>query len=417
MHPRVAAPAGLLRPFTYLVVMADRSPSARPWSRRVEGLLAVGFWMSLGTLAVVRRAVGPWHEEAGIPVGDVVETLAEYGLWALLTPLVFGLARRFRIERDGWAARLALHLGLGLVVAMAMGAVTRGAIRPLLSPELAAARPWTFEGMVGGLWFLDEFIIYVAVLAAGLARDALLRLRQREGEASRLLADRVRLEAQLTEARLSALRMQLNPHFLFNTLNAVSALVERDPAGVRTMIARLSSLLRRVLDDGGASLVPLRDEVAFLRDYLDVQRVRFQGRLEVEEDLGPDVLDALVPPLLLQPLVENAVGHGVGRIEDGVGTIRLAAHRQSDRLVLSVQDDGPGLDAAPAPTRTGVGLANTRARLDALYGDAGTLALEPADGGGVVATVALPYRTVPPVETDATGSDGAATALPEVARA
>ncbi|WP_412060367.1 sensor histidine kinase [Rubrivirga sp. IMCC45206] len=381
------------------------APPSRPWSRRTEGLLAVGFWLALGTLAVVRRAVGPWHETAGIPASDVVETLAEYGLWALLTPLIFWLARAYRIEREGLARRLAVHVLIGVGVAVAVGALTRGVLRPVLSPELAAARPWSMAEMVTGLRFLDELIIYLAVLAAGAARDALLRLREREAEASRLLADRVRLEAQLTEARLSALRMQLNPHFLFNTLNAVSALVERDPAGVRTMIARLSSLLRRVLDDSGAAEVPLRDELAFVHDYLDVQRVRFQGGLEVEEAIAPDVLDALVPPLLLQPLVENAVGHGVRSLEGVVGRLRLAARRDGGRLVLAVEDNGPGLAGGDGLGGSGgVGLTNTRARLDALYGGDGVLSVRDRPEGGVVAEVTLPYRTVAPL--DAAPADG-----------
>lgn len=388
--------------------MAVRSPHpSPPWSRRTEGILAVGFWLILGVLTVVRRAVQPWRSE-GLPAGDVIVTLSEYGLWALLTPLVFWLARRYQIERDGWARRLASHLAVGVAVAVVMEFVTRGVLRPLLIPDLAGDRPpWTLGGALFQLWFLDELIVYVAVLAAGFARDALLRLRARQAEADRLLADRARLEAQLVEARLSALQTQLNPHFLFNTLNAVSALVERDPAGVRTMIARLSSLLRRVLESDGAQLVPLREEVAFLRDYLDVQRVRFQGRLEVEEAFAPGTLDALVPPLLLQPLVENAVGHGVSRIEEGGGVIRLAARRDGDWLVLTVEDNGPGLDAATDRTdaRTGVGLPNTRARLDALYDEAGALTLTPGAEGGVVAEVSLPFRT-------AAGSDGADVPLP-----
>ena len=247
-------------------------------------------------------------------------------------------------------------------------------------------------------------VLFLAVLAAGYARSALFQVHERRAEAERLLADRARLEGQLAEARLAALRMQLHPHFLFNTLHAVSALVERDPAGVRTLIARLSSLLRRVLDADDAPTVPLADEAAFLRDYLDVQRVRFQGRLEVEEDWAPGTLGALVPPLVLQPLVENAVGHGVGRIEDGVGTVRLSARREAgpdgaDRLVLSVEDNGPGLEAsgdgAPPAGPGGVGLANVRARLVALYGGGAALTLSPRPGGGVRANVSLPFSASP----------------------
>lgn len=393
-------------------------PSAplRPWSRRAEVLAAVGFWLILGVLSVVRRAVGPWHPE-GLPVGDVIETLAEHGFWALLTPVVFWVAARWGVERDAWLRRLSAQLLLGVALALLIEWVTRGMLRPLLSGPESVGPPegfeWTLAGAFRGLWFLDEFIIYLAVLAVGYTRHALLRLRERQIEAEHLLADRARLEAQLSEARLSALRMQLNPHFLFNTLNAVSALVERDPAGVRTMIARLSSLLRRVLDDDGAAEVPLRDEMAFLRDYLDVQRVRFQGRMEVEEAVAPDLLDALVPPLLLQPLVENAVGHGIRSIEEGVGRIRLTGRRVGDRLVLTVEDNGPGLGGVldGQGGSGGVGLQNTRARLDALYGADGVLTLRDADGTGVIAEVALPYLQAP------VSGDGAMNSVPHVADA
>ena len=351
----------------------------------------IGFWLTLGVLSAVREASQGW---SGDPVewSGVVETFAEIGLWALLTPLVFWVARRYPVERGAWGLRLAAQVALGVAVALVVEYLTRGVLRPLLADPLPARRAWSLAGTFTRLWFLDELIIYLAALAAGYARAALFQLRDRQLEADRLNADRAHLEAQLTEARLSALRMQLNPHFLFNTLNAVSALVERDPAGVRTMVARLSSLLRRVLDDSGAQVVPLRDEAAFLRDYLDVQRVRFQDRLRVEEDWDPDALDALVPPLVLQPLVENAVGHGVSRIEEGVGVIRLAARRDGDRLVLTIADNGPGLSAEPRRSG-GVGIPNTRARLDALYGADGALAFAAAPGGGAIAEVSLPFRT------------------------
>ena len=389
-------------------------PSPRPWSRRTEALFAVGFWLVLGLLTVVREAVRPWRE-GPIAAGEVIETLAECGAWALLTPLVFWLARRYPAERGAWAGRLAGQVVVGVAAALVIEYLTRGFLRPLLLGPSPSGHEWTLGAAFGQLWFLDELIIYFAVLAVGYARDALIRLRKREAEAARLLADRSHLEAQLVEARLSALQMQLNPHFLFNTLNAVSALVERDPAGVRTIIARLSSLLRRVLDTDGAQLVPLREEASFLCDYLAVQRIRFQGRLEVREEFARDTLAALVPPLLLQPLVENAVGHGVSRLEEGVGVIRLASRREGDRLVLTVEDNGPGLGEAPARPggrANGVGLKNTQARLDALFGERGRLSLTPGPAGGVVAVVDLPFRTAAVPSGDGSPADGFPAPLP-----
>ena len=383
-------------------------PPPRPWSPRADGAATVAFWLGFGTLTAVREASRSWGVEP-VAWGEVAETFVEVGLWALLTPVVFEMARRWPAERGAWAGRAPAQLALGVVAAVAIEWVTRGVLEPVFSGPPPPDRAWTLAGAVGRLWFLDEVIVYIAVLATGYARAALFQVHERRVEAERHLAERARLEAQLADARLAALRAQLQPHFLFNTLNAVSALAERDPAGVRTLVARLSSLLRRVLDAPGER-VPLREEAAFLRDYLDVQRIRFQGGLEVEEAWAPGTLDALVPPLVLQPLVENAVGHGVGRIEDGVGTVRVGSRLDGGRLVLTVEDDGPGPDAAPpGPAGAGVGLENTRARLDALFGADASLTLAPRPGGGAVATVALPFRPA--------GGDGAAVGVPAAARA
>jgi len=171
--------------------------------------------------------------------------------------------------------------------------------------------------------------------------------------------------------------------------------VERDPSGVRTMLARLSSLLRRVLDGGDRHEVMLREELAFLRDYLAVQRIRFQGSLDVEENIADSALDALVPNLVLQPLAENAVQHGVSRLEDASGRIIIGAEMQGAMLVLTVRDNGPGTASGKlTPARSGgLGLSNTRQRLEALYGDAASLTLAPASGGGTVARVTLPFHT------------------------
>jgi sensor histidine kinase YesM len=316
-----------------------------------------------------------------------------------LTPVVFALVRRFPIEREDWVRRLIAHLLLAFVVAAAVEVARLLVVRPLLLAEFPRlgrggrlARRIEPGHALARLQFLDELVIYLALLATGFARDYFFRFRERQREAARLLAETARLEADLADARLNALRMQLNPHFLFNTLHAVSALVERDPSGVRRIVARLSTLLRRALDDDAPAEVPLRDELDFLRGYLDIQRVRFQGHLDVTESVDGDALDALVPNLLLQPLVENAVEHGVSRLENETGHIEIAARREQDALLLTVRDNGPGF-AAPAERDGGVGLKNVRARLDGLYGEAGHLAVAPAADGGAKAVVTLPYHT------------------------
>ena len=386
------------------------SPRAPPrlWPRSAEWAAVLGFWVLLGTLTLVRRALDP-RGPAGVSPPELILTISEYALWAALTPLVFALVRRYPLERTDWARRLAVHLLIAFAAAAAVEVARLLVLRPMLLAEYPRmGRIERFPRRISPgralarLQFLDELVIYLALLATGFARDYFLRFRERQAEAARLLTETTRLQAQLAEARLSALRMQLNPHFLFNTLHAVSALVERDPSGVRRIVARLSTLLRRALDDATPNLVPLRDELDFLRGYFDIQRVRFQDRLEIEETVPPALLDALVPNLILQPLAENAVEHGVSRLEDGAGRIEITARREADALVLTIRDNGPGLSDEPEGERDGgVGLRNVRARLDALFGDAAHLALTPADGNGLIAMITLPYHTASDLRTSA----------------
>jgi LytS/YehU family sensor histidine kinase len=199
---------------------------------------------------------------------------------------------------------------------------------------------------------------------------------------------RTQLETQLAQAQLQALRMQLQPHFLFNTLNAISALALADPLQARLMIARLSDFLRLTLEERHAPQVPLARELEFLACYLGIQQVRFQDRLSTELDVDDDTLAAAVPNLILQPLVENALRHGL-QDKPGAGTLRISTRRDGDQLRLRVDDDGLGL--APAGGGEGIGLGNTRSRLQMLFGDAAQLELSPIPGGGTRAEVRLPY--------------------------
>jgi len=225
--------------------------------------------------------------------------------------------------------------------------------------------------------------LFAAVLAAGLARRYLL---QREAQQARAAA----IEVQLAESRLHALQMQLNPHFLFNTLNTISALVESDPAATRTVVARLSELLRRTLDVAQQPEVRLADELQFIRGYLEIMKHRFSDRLTTSFAIEDGLDDALVPAFVLQPLVENAIEHGIGRIR-GLGAVELRIERCGDRLHITVRDNGPGLD----PTaRNGIGLSNTAARLAQLYPGRSALRLADDRERGAVAVVELPYHTL-----------------------
>lgn len=373
------------------------SGGARGGLGRYELLLIFGFWTLLALLTVAGLALDPRGRNLlpGPTTGQIVFPFVQYGLWALLTPLIFWLANGIELERQRLdLGQIVLALAVGLVLAIGVDVITtylRFELIPL--PRGPRGRPPVFpqplSRAIMRLRFLDDFALYLAVLGAGLARSYSHRLRARQEEAITLQAEKARLSAQLAEARLAALRTQLDPHFLFNTLNAISALVERDPRGVRRMIARLSELLRHSLDDAPSPETPLRHELDFIGRYLEIMQIRFQGALEVEIRTEPEALDALVPTLILQPLVENAIKHGVAEGERG-GRIEIEARLDGETLVLRVIDDGAG----PArPVVEGVGLRNTRSRLEALYGNAARLEVTTRAEGGTRAEVRLPFHT------------------------
>lgn len=359
-----------------------------------ELVLIFSFWTLLALVSALGRYLGP--RDGGLRVmssaGPLALSFIEAWLWAAVTPLVFWLSSQLSVERPKWIARLPALLLAGLLIAFAMEVVLQFFRTELFPTPRRRAAPFIPLLGVGRFRLLNQFVLYLAVLAAGFAREYFVRDQRRQQEAMRLQQDAVRLQEQLTQARLDTLRMQLNPHFLFNTLHAISALVERDPGGVRRMIARLSELLRHTIDSRGGDQVPLREELAFLQRYVDIMEVRFQGKLRIEREIDPAVLEALVPSLILQPIVENALEHGASR-SASEGRVEIRAWRESDMLRLSVRDNGPGLDDTRGRGEGGVGLANTRARLDQLFGEEAGVTLAPAPGGGVIAEIRLPFTT------------------------
>jgi two-component system LytT family sensor kinase len=335
-----------------------------------ELVLIFAFWTFLAVLSSVNRLLDPrgFGFRMGSTAGPVALEFIGAWIWAALTPLIFRLASRVTLRR------VLLLIVVGVVVAIAVFSTT-DLIRPLLLPPPSRPRA-TLARDLAGFRFANEILYYFAILAAGYAREYFLRGREQAARSAVL-------QAQLAEARLDALRMQINPHFLFNTLNAISALVERDPSGARKMIARLSELFRRTIDLRAADEVPLRQELELLDRYIEIMEIRFQGRLRAVRNIAEETLDALVPNLILQPIVENALEHGQASV------LEIAARRDGERLVISVRDHGPGLSDSPA----GVGVGNTRARLEQLYGANASFALRNAEGGGAIAEIVLPYRT------------------------
>ena len=312
--------------------------------------------------------------------------------WAAFTPLVLAAGRRWPLGGGSWRKTIVPHLGHMALLAPAQ--IVTSDVAHYLGLVILGQQPagtfWTFFAGLGGgiVWgTLTGFLYYWLILGIQAAF-----IYQRMYREERIAA--AQLEGRLTEARLEALRLQLHPHFLFNTLNAISAFVEADPGRARRMIARLGELLRRTLSGGAAAELPLSRELDLLAPYLEIQRIRFGDRLSIEIDVPDGAGDALIPALMLQPLVENAVEHGVKHTAEAA-QVRLSAKRLEDRLRVEIADNGPG----PSSGAEGVGLANTRARLAGLYGDAHRLELRPLETGGTVVTIELPFRSVPATET------------------
>ncbi|MEW6210130.1 MAG: histidine kinase [Acidobacteriota bacterium] len=312
--------------------------------------------------------------------------LTIYYVWAALTPLILYLGRRFPVEQLNRLRNLAAHIFLGSVASLIHIASYTFIIRAFqIYPHWSIAQSIDQFIHFIGMYFHLDFLTYVLILGVGFAIDYYRKYRQRELQAAAL-------KAQLARAQLETLRAQLHPHFLFNTLNSIVGLIRNNEnqAAIR-MTTELSELLRCALDSADRQEVSLSDEMEFIRRYLGIQQMRFSDRLRVEIDVADDTFEARVPSLILQPLVENAVRHGISA-RDQQGSLKLSARRNDGRLEINIYNDGPQL---PADWRMeqhqGIGLSNTRARLDQLYGESGRLSLWNHDRG-VMANLAIPFR-------------------------
>jgi two-component system, LytTR family, sensor kinase len=308
-------------------------------------------------------------------------------LWALFFPLVAAVAREFPIRREHWIGPAGIHLALALGVTV-LHSFLEMAIHHVIGVQHGSFELFTSMSLGRAWWQLPHNLLaYGAILGVAVATESSFRARR-----ERLAA--AALGTELAEARLGALRAQLNPHFLFNAMNSISMLVRKnDNAAAITMIAGLSELMRSFLDERPPQQVTLREELAFLDRYLAVEQLRFQDRLQIRIDAEPAALEAMVPNLVLQPLVENAIKHGISR-RAAAGRLDIKASCANGTMTLTVADDGPGLNGAGAGSE-GIGLSNVRARLAHLYGSAQTFTLAQSSGGGAVATITLPCR-VPP---------------------
>jgi two-component system, LytTR family, sensor kinase len=354
-------------------------------------LLILGFWTIFGSVMAVSlllsglRATSP-------PGALVVFTFWGAYTWAALTLPVFWLTSRLSWRFENPVKRFGALTVLGLLLAV-LASTSLAVVSVLFIQELEGG---TLSG-AQGVWniaryrFMHDLLAALLVIATGSAWDYFLRYQARQEEANIL-------RAQLVESRLETLRTQLNPHFLFNTLNAVSALVTRDPKGVRRIIALLSDMLRYTLEGAAEPEIELRQELEILERYLQILEVRYPERLTTSITADPELLGALVPNLILQPLAENAVKHGISRAA-GYGRIDVTAERVGADVVLSVRDTGPGGNgSSPDGPQSvaiswGIGLRHTRERLEQLYGDRSSLHLLPTPEGGMLAEIRLPFHT------------------------
>src|SRR5881392_3528503 len=356
---------------------------------RKYGLIFV-IWTLVVIIEAAQYYASQFVEHHTFPLGLAIRRACEeWYPWAFLTVGILWVARRRNLEREGLRRWILGHLGTSVVVALVYFTVYAW----LLSGQTSVMDGSTFEfGNVFKKLVIYHFhvtlVIYWVIVLAHQGWHYYQRSRERELQASALATELVR-------TRLEVLRMQLNPHFLFNTLHAISALIHEQPDDADRIVARLSELLRVSLEQSDAQEVPLRQELAFLERYLEIERTRFQDRLAVEMEVESGLDDVLVPSLILQPLVENAIRHGIEPRED-TGRVRIVARRLNGMLELTVSDNGPGLpETELAPRREGVGLSNTRSRLSHLYGANHQFDLTPASGGGLEARLLIPCRTEP----------------------
>lgn len=308
--------------------------------------------------------------------------------WGCFSPIILMLGRRYPIEAPKLWRAVFLHVVAALVFAAFHGAAETSLkmlIRPFDAWSDERAFLLQYKSSLRN-FFLVDVLVYWSILGFGYAFDYRQRYRERASMASQL-------KAQLAQAQLESLKMQLHPHFLFNTLHTIAGLVRSNESKPAVdMIAGLSELLRHALENVDEQEVPLRDEVKFVELYLGIQQVRFSDRLKLRIDAAADTLDALVPNLILQPLVENAVRHGIS-MKDSAGSIVIETYRDEEMLHIRICDDGPGLQAGwRIEDGGGIGLSNTQARLSHLYGANHRFEMRNGESGGMIVTIALPLR-------------------------
>jgi two-component system LytT family sensor kinase len=374
-------------------------PSARaPFSPRARSRIwwisFWGFWTAFGVLLAAPRVLfyrdsaGPasWGEALPIAVLDMYS-------WSFAALAAIWLSRRIPVGRGEWARAVALHVLAGVVVLLVRfwGA---NAVGVLLGWITVLPTPTIFLHILP-----FNLLFHFSLVGVGYALEFYRRYRDRELEASQLELETSRLElaasalqTRLVEAQLQALKSQIQPHFLFNTLNAISTLVHHDPIRADRMISCLGDLLRTTLAHRQQQEVTVREEIELLAPYLEIEQTRFGDRITFEIHSDPDTLEARVPHLILQPLIENAIRHGIAP-QRGPGWIAVTTGRSGDSLVVQVRDNGRGLNGSDPLNGDGIGLANIHSRLEQLYGDRSSVLIRERGSGGTLVELRIPFRT------------------------
>ena len=369
-----------------VVSVGERKPL---WQRRWFRVLFIfGIWTFIGIVFTLQGYFTSYRSEKPVSLVDSAYLQMTWSyLWALATPLVLFAAARLPIERNNWIRSSLIHIPICILLS---GIVTAlGHIAMWLYWGWRFGRPFSFERM--GRFVVANFSegigIYLLVAVTSYAFSYYSRYR--EGQLRTF-----QLEAQLSQAQLHALKMQLHPHFLFNTLHSISALLNKDTESARKMITRLGDFLRLTLDNSGSQEVTLQQEMEFLSCYLEIERIRFQDRLVTRMDVAPQTLNAKVPNLILQPIVENAIRHGIAP-RSTPGLLEIATEQRNGTLRIQVRDNGPGLlkhRTSENLFQKGLGLANTETRLERLYGAAHLFDLSNNPTGGLVVTLEIPFH-------------------------
>lgn len=351
--------------------------------RSVQYLLIFGIWTIVALFFSTQIYLMNYAEKQPIrhTTTFLVQASACYP-WALATPLVLWLSRRFCIERSNWMRRVALHALFSIILCSFLLALHFNLYMVVMGrgSSITAFRVFNYVYFNLDRWLL----IYGLILVLNHAFNYYHSFRKGELKASQL-------RTQLVQSQLEALKMQVQPHFLFNTLHSISALLSKDTDGARKMITRLGDFLRLTLENSGSMEVTLQQEIEFLHGYLEIERIRFQDRLTTDIQVDPEVLDVRVPNLILQPIVENAMRHAIGNSTSG--RVEITAVPRNGVVRIEVRDNGPGIQVdrtLDPPRGRGLGLANTRARLAGLYGNAASFELNNDPTGGLVVALEIP---------------------------